>query len=438
MRRRLVEPPTEETEDITEGQEPEDGGSSRGRVRQSIFSRIRSKISNNIDLRSLRRNHISVTPEREAHVEEHSQGSQRPTLPEGDRPENHWKDHCMFKISVDRLPVLGYEDLFSPQKDHLLKARSLVRSTASTLVNLAYSNTAQPVDPSAKLAPLNYLLMIILRDTLTILRSINVALTDIDNSMLDDQLLQSDIDIWRGDLSRVESELRDLETSIPEFAQYIFNSASGKANRNCERLLVQCRLHIAKVQERRRTTHGSLMTAMSLVESKRGISEAESVTKLTELAFFFIPLTFAASLFSMQVKELDANTTSVAVFFAVALTITVCSYALRLVIRSSAFLGFMQRWKSKIRESTETPSGTPIATTTVLVWVWNRISPYMLLVYVMTLTTALLAALWTRSLQEGIKVAVTVALAWLLLAVLLSMALLRWGIKNNWVLILAR
>ena len=173
------------------------------------------------------------------------------------------------------------------------------------------------------------------------------------------------------------------------------------------------------------------MTAMSLVESKRGISEAESVTKLAELAFFFIPLTFAASLFSMQVKELDANTTSISIFFAVALTMTVSSYVLRLVIRSSVFLSFMLRWSKKIRTSTGTPSEAPITTATVLKWLWNRISPYMLPVYVIIPTTTLLAAVWTRSLQEGIKVGVTIALALLVLAVLLSMVLLRLGINNN-------
>ena len=46
---------------------------------------------------------------------------------------------------------------------------------------------------------------------------------------------------------------------------------------------------------------------MSLLESKRDIEEAEGVSRLTELAFFFIPTTFAASLFSMQVWELEES-----------------------------------------------------------------------------------------------------------------------------------
>ncbi|KAL8919418.1 MAG: hypothetical protein Q9208_006796 [Pyrenodesmia sp. 3 TL-2023] len=342
-----------------------------------------------------------MTPATEIQAEERSQDYQASIVPEVDRPKDLWKSLNMFIGSLARLPVLEYADFFS--QDPLLNAGGLQGSTASALAKMVYSNNTQAVNPRAKYAPLEYLLVIILQDTLTILRSIDLALTDMDGSMLDDGILQSSIDVWRRNLNRIESELRHLETSIPEFARYVVDSISRGGTTNCERLLSQYGLYIAKVQERRRATYGSLMTAMSLVESKRGISEAESVTKLTELAFFFIPLTFASSLFSMQVKELDSNTTSVGVFFAVALTITVCSYALRLMIRSSVFLSFMGRWKNEIRASTETPSGTPIATTTALRWSWNRASPYLLPVYVMIPTTALLAALWTRSLQEGIK-----------------------------------
>lgn len=75
------------------------------------------------------------------------------------------------------------------------------------------------------------------------------------------------------------------------------------------------------------------MANMSVVESKRGTAEAESVTKLTQLAFLFIPLTFSASIFSMQVKELDASRKSIAAFFILAIIITTASYALRLLIR---------------------------------------------------------------------------------------------------------
>ncbi|KAK8248604.1 cora-like Mg2+ transporter protein-domain-containing protein [Phyllosticta capitalensis] len=44
--------------------------------------------------------------------------------------------------------------------------------------------------------------------------------------------------------------------------------------------------------------------SMSIRESSKAIKEAEEVTKLTQLAFFFIPLTFVAGIFGMNFKEM--------------------------------------------------------------------------------------------------------------------------------------
>ncbi|KAL9024517.1 MAG: hypothetical protein Q9196_006459 [Gyalolechia fulgens] len=423
----------ERTEPTTEGhssQEPEDGGSPRNQVRQSIFSRITKVNSNVLDLRNLWRARVPPPPERESRLEERSPSSLIRTMPEDNRPKDKYQDHYLFVPSVTRLPVLDYQDLLCPGKHHWLKSNmGPEKSTAYALVKMIQSHRSQAVKPCAKFALLENLLVIIIQDTLTILRSINLALTDMDGSMLDDELLQSGIDSWRRMLNRFETELRRLETSLSEFARY---NVDSERVRGTAELLGQCTLQIAKAQERRRTTYQSLMTAMSLVESKRGISEAESVTKLTELAFFFIPLTFAASLFSMQVKELDADTTSVGVFFGVALTITVCSYALRLAIRSSAFVSFLRRWKDEIRTSTDSSSGAPIATTMVFKWIWSRFSWCIYPVFVTIPTAALLAGLWTGSLQKGIKAGVTIALAMFSSAIILSMVLKRWGISNGW------
>lgn len=50
------------------------------------------------------------------------------------------------------------------------------------------------------------------------------------------------------------------------------------------------------------STSAALMGLMNIVESSKAIKEAEEVTKLTQLAFFFIPLTFAAGVFGMNSK----------------------------------------------------------------------------------------------------------------------------------------
>jgi len=55
-------------------------------------------------------------------------------------------------------------------------------------------------------------------------------------------------------------------------------------------------------------TSTALMSTMSIIESGKAIEGAEEVTKLTELAFFFVPLGFSASIFGMQVKVAKSRT----------------------------------------------------------------------------------------------------------------------------------
>jgi hypothetical protein len=50
------------------------------------------------------------------------------------------------------------------------------------------------------------------------------------------------------------------------------------------------------------STFQALMSTMSIIESKNAIAQAQSISKLTELAFVFIPLSFASSFFGMQVE----------------------------------------------------------------------------------------------------------------------------------------
>jgi hypothetical protein len=58
----------------------------------------------------------------------------------------------------------------------------------------------------------------------------------------------------------------------------------------------------AAVRDTVNTTINLINTRMSIIESERQSKEAALVARLTELAFFFIPLSFSASLFGMQVK----------------------------------------------------------------------------------------------------------------------------------------
>lgn len=61
---------------------------------------------------------------------------------------------------------------------------------------------------------------------------------------------------------------------------------------------------------------------MALKESKKSIQQADSVRRITQLAFFFIPLTFKTSVFGMNLQELGTGNVKFWVFVVVAITIS--------------------------------------------------------------------------------------------------------------------
>jgi CorA-like Mg2+ transporter protein len=59
-----------------------------------------------------------------------------------------------------------------------------------------------------------------------------------------------------------------------------------------------------------------MMSNASIRESQKAIVQAEEVTKLTRLAFIFIPLSFLCSFFGMNFKQLGTGTLSIWIWFA--------------------------------------------------------------------------------------------------------------------------
>ncbi|KAK4451212.1 hypothetical protein QBC34DRAFT_281530, partial [Podospora aff. communis PSN243] len=110
---------------------------------------------------------------------------------------------------------------------------------------------------------------------------------------------------------------------------------------------------ISSMEERCQKSQESLRAEMSLFESKRGIEEAESVARQTELAFIFIPMTFVAGLFSMQVREVADNPPPVYAFVIVALVAVAISYGVRIAQRSVTLARYLRQWDAEIRDQTQ-------------------------------------------------------------------------------------
>jgi Mg2+ and Co2+ transporter CorA len=61
---------------------------------------------------------------------------------------------------------------------------------------------------------------------------------------------------------------------------------------------------------------------MAVLESRKSIEQAESVKRLTQLAFVFLPLNLATSLFGMNMTEFGTGNLHIWVFVAVALSLS--------------------------------------------------------------------------------------------------------------------
>lgn len=67
------------------------------------------------------------------------------------------------------------------------------------------------------------------------------------------------------------------------------------------------------------------MNNVMLAESKRAIVQAQSIAKLTLIAFFYIPLSFTCSLFSMDIVGFEQRIGRIWLWFAVSVPVLLVS-----------------------------------------------------------------------------------------------------------------
>ena len=337
--------------------------------------------------------------------------------------------HCLFANVLPRGPPIDYSLLVSSDNiQHLADQLAGTNSTAVDLARWIEHREHRQLSRQTKFGPLDLLFGIISRDTLELIHLMDLALSEIGHDILDDSIIQQRLLHWRYLIEKFDLELRQLQKSLIKFAEFLSPSQIAKPSVQPSKstesvplhdLLKDNLKHLTELQQRTSRSYKSLMANMSIVESKRGIAEAESVTKLTELAFLFIPLTFSASIFSMQVRELDATRVSIAAFFILAIIITTSSYGLRLFIRSTSVIRLKKRCLDQVRVDAELTPGSPIPTRVFLIWLWHRIGLFAVFASLLVvLLIALLAVLWTRDINNGYKAILTVLiLVFILVAV---------------------
>ncbi|KAK0634135.1 cora-like Mg2+ transporter protein-domain-containing protein [Immersiella caudata] len=155
--------------------------------------------------------------------------------------------------------------------------------------------------------------IIVQRDTAEVVGVISKALDEIELSLHDDEKLGKSVPMWRSRLGRWRNTIYHQERVLRLMRTCLANDQKRpEYSESRERPLAQQRLHrkltaledeLRDGRQRIDNVFQSLMSAMSIVESQKAIQQAEGVSKLTQLAFFFIPISFVATVFGMNVIE---------------------------------------------------------------------------------------------------------------------------------------
>lgn len=261
-------------------------------------------------------------------------------------------------------------------------------------------------------------------DSNSLVDIIRTSMQRIREGTLDEEFMQKRVRFWRSLLHRLGFHLGVLEQSLREFEQFVFESEAHTAqvetmsqtlSKDTQRTLRGCMDLID------RSSH-SLLAEMQIADSRRGIAEAESVSKLTELAFVFIPLSFVASLFSMQIHELDGGV-PLYQFVLVAIGLVIGAYTVRLSIRSSNLIEYRDALMRQIHEDSGLQPNEKLPTHKFVSWVGVNVGSTLLknsrnaaaivtpLVMVLAIVAGLLSPvilLWQRTINTGFSIAITV------------------------------
>ncbi|KAK6351897.1 hypothetical protein TWF718_005040 [Orbilia javanica] len=178
-------------------------------------------------------------------------------------------------------------------------------------------------------------------DTLTV---IDAVIDTIEHKLAFSTKLEDEIELWEKKLSSFRpllSQMAHLEETIQLYLNMMLRKSTPNATQSHTRdttaeivskslIIVK---EVAKFRKHTATrvecTFQALMSSMSIIESKEAIKEASSVGKLTELAFIFIPLSFTATFYSMQIEALAPTITK---FIILGTLLLFFSYLARLFI----------------------------------------------------------------------------------------------------------
>ena len=212
------------------------------------------------------------------------------------------------------------------------------------------------------------IIRIITQDTAQLIERVYVLLNEIEDHAMMEHLLQQRLAYWRRLTINLQRELESVSGSLLQFAEFIQDIHHDA---EVQHAVDTTQAKIAAVLKHIETKQGSLRADLALLENKRGISQAESVGRLTELGFIFIPISCVASMFSMQVTVLQ-NAVPVQFFVLASFIVVFAAYIVRLSVRSSLVVSYKRWLLTDIQTFGALNEGTPVSTRLYLQYLADR------------------------------------------------------------------
>lgn len=183
--------------------------------------------------------------------------------------------------------------------------------------------------------------------------------------------------MWRNLLTRYRIDLANMDHQLLDFARSVylepgssgtvFHRFSSSIPSGSRELIRDALQQIEDVMDQIDRSYSDLRSEMSIIDSRKSIAEAESVSKLTELAFIFIPLTFAASVFSMSIEELQ-KPAPLYKFVITAICFIVLAYSMGLITRSKGLIIVTDSIFRQARTAAGIREGDTLSTRAFLAW----------------------------------------------------------------------
>ncbi|KAK1772140.1 hypothetical protein QBC33DRAFT_365 [Phialemonium atrogriseum] len=218
-------------------------------------------------------------------------------------------------------------------------ARKYALSTHDLVFRHMKTLTAAQILQDASLLP-SILTRLSLDDLWQLLAEIRLNLDHLDADLAADlhlHLLESIGITTRLNINWMRSTLQDLQDCAAHLAA-LSTLLSHPADLAVE--LADLTTHLQTLQTRTEQTASLLVSSTGLAQSTLVIDQTSGIDKLTELAFFFVPLSFITSVFSMQVSELTTSPPPLWAWGVAITSVFLTTYLVRCTLRSPSLRVF--------------------------------------------------------------------------------------------------